>query len=318
MPRYSIIIPVYNVEPYLRECLDSILAQDSQSEYEVIMVDDGSTDRSGAICDEYAAKYGKFHAIHQENRGPSGTRNAGLDAAAGEYVLFMDSDDLWRPQLLSCMDGFVEKAPDMLLFPYECFDEDGETGVTRLPVFPEGESGSEYMERAFAIGKMPPPSACTCMYRKAFLAENNLRFREGSPIEDFEFALYSYPAAKSVMATDQPLYCYRMLAGSRSRSLSISRWMREADVMEQWIDRYPNKAVANYYCAFGLHLSDYGTRAETERMVARYAESGDILRLVSEPKMKIARSLYRVLGYYGGSKAYLWLVRVKHAILSRK
>ena len=315
--RYSIIVPVYNVEPYLRECLDSILAQDSRSEYEVIMVDDGSTDRSGAICEEYAAKYARFRAIHQENRGLSGARNTGLGAAAGEFILFLDSDDLWSPQMLSCMDGFADKAPDIVLFPYERFDESGKIDVIELPAFPKGESGAEYMERAFAVGEMPPCSACTCMFRRAFFTDNGLRFREGIFFEDLDFALYSYPAARCVMAVDRPLYRCRMRAGSITHSPSISKWMMRIDILQQWIDRYPNKAVANYYCVYGIHISRHGTRKETRKMVARYAENADLLKLVSAPKMKIACFLYRAFGYYGGSKAYTWLVRVKHAVLRK-
>ena len=316
MPRYSIIVPVYNVEPYLCECLESILAQDSRSEYEAILVDDGSTDRSGAICDEYAAKYARFHAIHQENRGPSGARNTGLDVAAGEFILFLDSDDLWYPQMLSCMDEFVEEAPDMVLYLFERFDEEGERSVIAPKILPHGESGKEYMEREFSAGEMPLVSAWPYMYRRAFLDHNNIRFKEGIFFEDLDFALYTYPAAKTVTAVGRPLYRYRVRAGSTMNSLSTSRWMMHIAILQQWVDRYPNKAVANYYCAFGVEISTCGTRKETEELVALYAEKADILRLVSAPVMKIARFLYRVFGYYGGSKVYKWLGRVRRAVLS--
>ena len=158
MPRYSIIVPVYNVEDYLRECLDSILAQDSPSEYEAILVDDGSTDNSGAICDEYAEKHPRFRVIHQENQGLSAARNSGLRAASGEFVLFFDSDDIWAQKLLSSMDDVVDDAADITLFPFEQFDEAGNTRVVRPSVMPCGESGEEYLRRLFDIGQMPPYS----------------------------------------------------------------------------------------------------------------------------------------------------------------
>lgn len=316
MPRYSIIVPVYNVEPYLCECLESILAQDSRSEYEAILVDDGSTDRSGAICDEYAAKYAQFHVIHQENRGLPGARNTGLGVAAGEFILFLDSDDLWYPQMLSCMDEFVDEAPDMVLYLFERFDEEGERSVIAPKILPHGESGKEYMEREFSVGEMPPISAWSYMYRRAFLDHNDLRFREGIFFEDLDFALYTYPAAKAVTAAGRTLYRYRVRAGSILRSPSISKWMMCIAILQQWVDRYPNKAVANLYCACGVDISKYGTRKETEKMVALYAEKADILRLVSARMMKIVRFLYRVFGYYGGSKAYKWLGKVRRAVLS--
>lgn len=93
----SVIIPVYNVEKYLRECIDSVLNQ-TYGSYEIILVDDGSTDSSGKICDEYSARYHKITVIHKENSGPSATRNVGLSVANGEYIYFLDSDDYIVPR----------------------------------------------------------------------------------------------------------------------------------------------------------------------------------------------------------------------------
>ena len=90
--KISIIIPVYNVEQYLEQCLDSILRQ-TYKNYEIILVDDGSSDNSGVICDKFAFKYSFIHVIHKTNGGLSSARNAGLDVATGSYVLFVDSDD---------------------------------------------------------------------------------------------------------------------------------------------------------------------------------------------------------------------------------
>lgn len=96
----SIIVPVYKVEPYLRECIDSILAQ-TYRDFELILVDDGSPDRCGAICDEYAAQDSRIRVVHQENGGLSAARNTGLEIAAGDYITFVDSDDVVHPEYLS-------------------------------------------------------------------------------------------------------------------------------------------------------------------------------------------------------------------------
>ena len=91
-PLISVIVPVYKVEQYLHRCVDSILAQ-TYTNLEIILIDDGSPDRSGAICDEYAAKDSRIRVIHQKNAGLGAARNAGLDVCSGEYIAFVDSDD---------------------------------------------------------------------------------------------------------------------------------------------------------------------------------------------------------------------------------
>ena len=93
MPKISVIVPVYKVEAYLQECVDSILAQTFE-DFELILVDDGSPDNCGAICDAYAGKDSRVKVIHQENQGLSGARNTGIEASKGEFLTFVDSDDM--------------------------------------------------------------------------------------------------------------------------------------------------------------------------------------------------------------------------------
>ena len=92
MAKFSIIVPVYNVEAYLIRCLDSLRTQ-TYGDYEALLVDDGSTDSSGRLCDEYAGRDGRFRVIHRINGGLAAARNTGLDAAGGKYIMFLDSDD---------------------------------------------------------------------------------------------------------------------------------------------------------------------------------------------------------------------------------
>ena len=108
MPEISIIVPVYNVEPYLRKCIDSIIAQ-TFTDFECILIDDGSTDNCPAICDEYAGKDNRIVVIHQKNAGVSAARNAGLDIARGEWIGFVDSDDWCDPKMFEFLLGNAEK-----------------------------------------------------------------------------------------------------------------------------------------------------------------------------------------------------------------
>ena len=115
---FSVIIPVYNVEKYLRKCVDSVLAQDNAN-MEVILIDDGSPDNSGAICDEYAEKDTRVKVIHKENGGLSTARNVGLDIARGEFITFVDSDDYLLPNTFIPNLDYIKKHPevDCLQFP---------------------------------------------------------------------------------------------------------------------------------------------------------------------------------------------------------
>ena len=120
--QFSIVIPVYNVAPYLRECVDSVLAQNS-TDYEIILVDDGSTDNSPAICDEYAEKYSQIKVIHKTNGGLSDARNFGIKKAQGDYLMFLDSDDFWNREnvLLDLHNIIKENNPDLIIHELSSF-----------------------------------------------------------------------------------------------------------------------------------------------------------------------------------------------------
>ncbi len=114
----SVIIPIYNVERYLRRALDSLLSQ-THGSWEAILIDDGSPDACGDIADAYAARDGRFKVIHQTNRGVSAARNTGMERAAGRYVLFLDPDDFFHPQLMElCVAAAEKEDADMVTFTY--------------------------------------------------------------------------------------------------------------------------------------------------------------------------------------------------------
>ena len=125
--KLSIIVPIYNVEPYLGRCLDSLLMQDlSPQEYEIILVDDGSKDGSGAIADEYAAGHKNVRVVHQANSGVSVARNTGMGLVCGELVMFVDADDYLQPRVLKMIVEKMQKDDlDMLRFNYRFVDDNG-------------------------------------------------------------------------------------------------------------------------------------------------------------------------------------------------
>ena len=141
--KYSIIIPVYNAEPYLSDCIRSIFAQ-AVRDYEVILVNDGSTDKSEAICREYVGQDSRFRLISQPNSGPLAARMAGIRAARGEYVLFLDADDQWLPHTLAVLDAILtEHRADVLVFFFQRFDCQGEEKQLTAPI-----PGTHYYDKS--------------------------------------------------------------------------------------------------------------------------------------------------------------------------
>ena len=125
MIKLSIIVPIYGVEPYLRKCVDSLLAQNLPSSvYEIILVDDGSPDACPQICDEYAAEHDNIRVLHRKNGGLSAARNSGIEVAQGEYICFVDSDDYWEENVLGSLMAQVERDDlDVLRFNYQNVNE---------------------------------------------------------------------------------------------------------------------------------------------------------------------------------------------------
>jgi len=149
MPEISIIVPVYNVEKYLPRCIDSILAQ-TFTDFELILVDDGSPDNCGKICDEYAKKDDRIVIIHKENAGVSAARNDGLDIASGKYISFVDSDDIIHPQFYEVMKETINGA-DLAYCEYVRFDEEYRfENIEEVKHF-EYESGNKFNQPDLTI-----------------------------------------------------------------------------------------------------------------------------------------------------------------------
>ena len=162
--RYSIIVPVYNVEDYLPECVDSLLEQDTETPYEILLVDDGSTDSSGSICDAYADKDARVRVIHKSNGGVSSARNTGIQMAKGAYIFFVDSDDILEPEFLSEFSPLLADGTDLALCGNVCFYPDGREETEHLPLKPKGESGQTYLQSLFSMDKLPRAYSCSVAF----------------------------------------------------------------------------------------------------------------------------------------------------------
>ena len=315
IPLYSIVIPVYNAEKYLESCIDSVLNQRSESAFEVILVDDGSRDGSPAICDRYAQRDSRFQVIHQENRGVSAARNAGIAAAGGQYVLFLDSDDLWEPDLLESIDGFVSHQPDMIRFGYQCFTEK-EIKFTLLPAFAsDGEKGTVHLGRHQDLGVMPIVTCWSAAFRRLFLLEQELQFPLGiSYGEDFYFAMHCIKQAQSVSTVCTPLYRYRENELSATHTLTPKKIRDLLSVCAEMYRTFPCSLLADYYC-MSIWVMEGLKREEAKELDEFLRENSSILRHISGWKARITCALYRMFGWYGGAKLLRVLTNVRDFIM---
>lgn len=229
--RLSVVVPVYNVESYLRKCIDSLLNQDlTEDEYEIILVDDGSTDRGGAICDEYASRHPYVFALHQPNGGLSAARNTGIDVARGNYVMFVDSDDYLAPNVLKALVDKVEAEDlDALRFNYlnvnERYEEFEPNKVSKpfMDYRDEICDGPTFLVERLGFGCY----AWQFLVRRELL--NGCRFSIGIFFEDTDWTPRMLLKASRVTSTDQIVYNYLQRQGSITQSVDEKKKRKAID-----------------------------------------------------------------------------------------
>lgn len=320
MLTYSVVIPVYNVAPYLRQCLDSVLAQDTTAEFEVILVDDGSTDESGAICDEYAARDPRFQVIHQRNMGLPGARNSGLSAAKGQYILFLDSDDYWKSELLSSLGASIEMGVDIAVFQQETFNSDGRIQKNELPFLTKQPiSGKKYLKNILQKNQVPVVASWQHLFRRAFLEENHLKFNQKQWFrEDVEFYYRFIPLAETVMTVDRVLYCYRQArAGSLTATVSPEKIMIDLQINAWVYDQYPCPVTSMQFCLSVLGLSRFPDSDAARDGVLFVKEHQYALSQATGLRERILRVAYRIFGFYHGARIMTKWIAKTHQFRKR-
>lgn len=213
----SIIVPVYNVERYLAKCLDSLLAQNiNQDYYEIILIDDGSTDSGGDMCDEFATRNHNIKVVHQKNQGLSVARNVGLKIAQGKYVLFVDSDDFIQEGVLAALIREMEELElDILRFRIRRVRERDMAYAETQDYNYQSSKLYVYNGHDFLINRLGNGCyACQFLINKVFLLQNELYFRSGIIFEDTEWTPRVLEKAKRVAETDVLVYNYLEREGS--------------------------------------------------------------------------------------------------------
>lgn len=245
MALLSVIVPIYGVEKYLRQCVDSIVAQTYQ-DIEIILVDDGSKDSCPEICDEYASEYPSIKVVHKQNGGLLSARKAGLEAATGQYVSFIDGDDYVERDIYEKMSNIIEKTnADIVVFGFQFrypertqkWNDDLHRGLyTKVEleskVYPVMMCHDNKLERKVA------PSVCNKLLRRELLQKVLPCVPE--TIRDGEDASITYPcmllAEKVFFAIDEHAYNYRILDESMSHNYDVN-WYKSASNYCEWLDK---------------------------------------------------------------------------------
>ena len=234
--KFSVIVPVYKVEKYLRDCIDSILNQ-TFTDFELILVDDGSPDSCPEICDGYAQADARVRVIHQKNMGQAGARNTGLLHATGEYICFVDSDDyLSHNKVLQTLADKTLSKPDIVHYKFkEWFESDGHTAECRfsynVPITNRtlAEIYCDLINRDAYYN-----SAWSKIIKRELLVHNNILFERGIVGEDNEWYYHVVMAADSLVLIDEPLYVYRRRKGSTTTSTTRKNLVDQLHVLDKW------------------------------------------------------------------------------------
>jgi len=217
MLKLSIIIPIYNVEPFIGRCLDSCLNQNiTEKDYEIICIDDGITDNSMAIVEQYANKYSNFVILHQTNAGQSAARNNGMQVAKGDYVWFVDSDDWVQPNVLKeILAQAYNQSLDTLCFTFQFVDEDGtvSNGGFEMPSLEQPVDG-----RTFISNYKMPAGPWSAIHRREFLINKDIKYIEGIKREDEDYTIRAYCSADRISYLNTIAYNYFQRTGSTMKS----------------------------------------------------------------------------------------------------
>ena len=306
--KFSIVIPCYKVEKYLSECVDSILSQ-TFTDYEIILVDDGSPDRVPEICDEYAKKDNRIRVIHQKNGGLSRARNAGISAAKGEYLVCIDSDDyIAKNDVLARVAEKTKSGTDVVLYGYQkLFESNNSLGGCDVPIL-DGVCATSKMLFSVLGNNSYCGTAWTKAVKLSILHEHKIKFSPGMISEDIDWYLLLMGYAKTFDSINDVAIIYRQRPGSISHSAKIDSLKDNLWILENWPERIKKtvrdqttidalmSVMAFYYANAMVLFSGYDKKLSApykDRMKAMsYLQNYAVT-----PRAKIIKRFYKLFGF---------------------
>lgn len=309
---FSIVIPIHNSEKYLKQCIDSILGQ-SCSDYEVILVNDGSTDGSPQICDQYCIADTRFHVIHRTHgKGAASARNAGTSVASGEYVIYIDSDDyIEDASFLNDILEQIRKGYDVICYKFKKYYEDtGEMAdcTFSMPAPLEGESIGGYVNRLVECDAFYC-APWTKAIRRKILVDGSVQFKEGLLSEDQEWYYHVLIGTRSIVGLDKSYIIYRQHKNSTSVSWTMKNLTDTIDIISFWekeiktldlADDYKNAilhSIAKLYCNLLIGYTRYNnpnkrSQYKNLRMLAR------LMEYHVNPRVNTFYKIYKTCGFH--------------------
>lgn len=318
--KFSIIVPVYNVELYLEKCINSILNQ-TYKNYELILIDDGSTDSSGKICDNYIDCNQFIRVIHQANLGLSSARNKGIEIAKGQYIIFLDSDDYWYSDdvLSKLNDRLSFNEADVLSFNYikftdELFEKEYFENSTNMPLNIKGSTLKYLMDNELWIA---------CAWNKAIKRElflnNNLEFKNGITSEDIDWCLRLALYADKFDYINDIIVCYRQRQASISNSIDVIKTDTLIDNIENCLNILNNEQdeaemltpyISYQYGTALYRVSAINNRNEYKRLVDRLKKNKSLLKRSDNKKIRLLNTVCSI----GGINFALFLLKIRKKI----
>lgn len=301
-PFFSVIVPVYNVRDYLEECVSSVCRQSFQ-DYELILVNDGSTDGSAELCDLLSQGHSRIHVIHQKNQGLSMARNNGLQVAKGKYILFLDSDDFYPQQDFMSKLWEQSKDRDLVCFNYARYTD---KLLGKMIVYPEQSEDFSVLCMEMARNNAYQSSACIKAVKRSLLKENQIVFEPGTWCEDIEWSAKVLAAARDIAIAPECIYAYRVRPGSATQTVSPIFVEMQLRIVERMASCLP-KGVDGFARACRSYVAfQYGTLMINGRLskpgisrecLNKIRSLSWLLQYDDNRQVKLIHTVHRALGF---------------------
>ena len=323
--KISVIIPVYNVEKYFKQCVDSVINQ-TYKNIEIILVDDGSPDNCPKMCDDFSKTDSRIKVVHKVNGGLSSARNAGISVATGDYLMFLDSDDFWNDN--EAIDGLVNRIQatqaDVVCFGYgEYFDSIGQYGKSSdVDGLDDGLWTDENYNLNMVGSGLYTSSACTKAIKTNLIINNSIFFNEGITSEDIDWSARILLNAKSFSIFPKRFYAYRQREDSivhtikyenlKMLSENVVRCIKFGeDIKDKNLeDAYFNYVAYQYISFLRVALLCEGD-SRTKALVKEMKQYRWLLKYHLNRKVKIVYIFNKLLGYKLMFKALKLYTKVK-------